>query len=103
MKKIISGKMYNTETAKLIFEKSNRDYVTYGDYNYKEETIYLKKTGEFFLHGVGGAGTCYSELIGGCLSAGESIEPLTVDEAKAWIEDNAPIDVYIQAFGTPEE
>lgn len=51
MKKIIDGKMYNTETAK---ECGTWDNCEYG-FNRVEETLYRKKTGEFFIHGEGGA------------------------------------------------
>lgn len=46
MKKIINGKMYNTETAEKLtsWEHSYRSQV-----DWYEEMLYKKKTGEYFL------------------------------------------------------
>jgi len=46
MKKVINGKMYNTETAKKILEYKNGK--SSSDLEFKMITIYQKKTGEFF-------------------------------------------------------
>ena len=54
MKKIINGKTYNTETAKKL---ANWDNEIYGSFDSIEETLYQKRTGEFFLAGEGGAST----------------------------------------------
>ena len=45
MKKIINGKTYNTETAKEISEWSEG---VYRDFTYIGETLYRKRTGEYF-------------------------------------------------------
>ena len=47
MKKIINGRKYDTETAKEIGYWSNG--YPCSDFNHCEETLYLKKTGEY-LH-----------------------------------------------------
>lgn len=49
MKKIINGKMYNTETAEKLtsWEHSYRSQV-----DWYEEMLYKKKTGEYFLYGM---------------------------------------------------
>ena len=47
MKKIINGKMYNTETAKEIGSWNNGRYRS--DFYYVGETLYKKKTGELFV------------------------------------------------------
>lgn len=46
MKKIINGKMYNTETAEFI-DSYESGYPK--DFAYVYEALYRKKTGEFFL------------------------------------------------------
>lgn len=56
MKKIINGKKYDTETAREVACKA---WGYYGDLNFVFETLYKKKTGEFFLYGEGGANTSY--------------------------------------------
>ena len=44
MKKIIDGRMYNTETAKCVGEWSNAG--TWRDFNHMEEALYRKKNGD---------------------------------------------------------
>ena len=101
MKKIINGKKYDTETAKLIGADS------YGgsksDFNYWEEALYKKVTGEFFLYGEGGAKSKYGIPIGDMWGYGEKIIPLTLSEAKAWAEEHMSVDNYESVFGIVEE
>ena len=84
MKKIIKGKLYNTETAKEIAAWSNG--LSYSDFNWCEETLYRKKTGEYFVAGEGGARSKYAERHGDMWGAGEEIVPMTEDEARTWAE-----------------
>lgn len=100
MKKIINGKMYNTETAKLI-----GDWYDYypGDFRYVREELYVKKTGEYFIYGVGGAMSRYAERDGDGRCGGCAIVPYTVSEAKEWVEKYCSADTYIEIFGEPEE
>ena len=53
MKKIINGKVYDTASAKLVGEWDNGRYGR--DFGRCAEELYQKRTGEFFLHGSGGA------------------------------------------------
>ncbi len=101
MKQIINRKMYNTETASEIDYHSNGYYTN--DFNYICETLYKKKTGEFFLYGEGGPNTEYAERCCDGWCGGEKITPLTEDEAKDWLEKNSDGDTYIEVFGEPEE
>lgn len=102
MKKIINGKMYNTETAKVVGSWSNN--YSYRDFSYCEETLYLKKTGEYFLHGVGGAMSKYSQSCGqNAWSGGKEIIPMTETEAKKWAERHLTTDEYQEIFGEVEE
>ena len=101
MKKIIKGKKYDTETAKLVGSAS---YSYPGDFQHWVETLYLKKTGEFFLHGVGGALSKYSQSAGGnTVTGGEAIIPLSPEEAKAWAEKHLEVEEYEKIFGEVEE
>lgn len=102
MKKIINGKMYNTETATVKGEYSNSYSVS--DFKYFEETLYQKKTGEFFLYGEGGPLSPYKEVLGdNGATGGEKIVPLTEDKAKKWAEEKLTADEYIAIFGEVEE
>ena len=101
MKKIINGKMYNTETAKCLSEWCNGHY---GDLTYVEETLYRKRTGEYFLYGLSGAAGKYAEETS-CnnWSGGDRVIPMTENEAKSWMEENGTAEEDISAFGEPEE
>lgn len=102
MKKIINGKKYDTDTATEVGYWSNG--FGYRDFSWMEETLYRKKTGEFFLHGEGGPMTGYAEQCGGngwC--SGERIIPMTEEKAKEWAERRMDVDEYEALFGEVEE
>jgi len=98
MKKIINGKKYNTETAELI--GSNDNGYGSGDFNYFEETLYKKKSGEFFLHQTGGANSCMQVRCGSNNWSGSSdIISLDEDPARDWAEKNLDVKVVEKIFG----
>lgn len=98
MKKIINGKVYNTETAECVAEYSNGG--GWRDFKHFEEELYRKKTGEFFLHGQGGPMTRYAEACStGGWSSGEKIVPLSYEDAQKWAETNLDADEYEEIFG----
>ena len=102
MKKIINGKVYDTEKAKKVVSW----YSSYArnDFHYYEEELYRKKTGEFFLYGEGNAASPYSKSCGqNEWCGGERIEPLTFKEAQKWAEDHLDGDEYCEIFGEPDE
>ncbi len=101
MKKIIKKKLYNTETAEAVGGFSNG--LSNSDFRFMEETLYKKKTGEFFLHGHGGAMSRYSEECGDGWAGSEKIMPLSTDEAREWSEQHLDADTYMSLFGTVEE
>lgn len=101
MKKIINGRRYDTETAKFLGEDS---YSNWGDFHFWEETLYQKRTGEFFLHGVGGPASKYAETVGqNQWTGGEKIIPLSFDKAREWAEKHLEADQYEGIFGPVEE
>lgn len=79
MKKIINGKLYNTETAKEVGQYWN-GYDCENDF-YEKEKLYLKKTGEWFLYGEGGAVSCYGVEYGTTYIGSSVIIPFTIGEA----------------------
>ena len=102
MKKIINGKVYDTETAKKVASW----YSNYArnDFHYYEEELYQKKTGEFFLYGEGNAASPYSKSCGqNEWCGGERIEPLTFKEAQKWAEEHLDGEDYCEIFGEPDE
>lgn len=101
MKKIINGKKYDTETATEVFEWSE-GIVT--DFRYVEETLFRKKTGEYFLYGYGGAASRYARRIeDNNYASGSAIIPLTYEAAWKWAEEHMPADDYEAEFGEVPE
>ena len=101
MKKIIDGKMYNTDTAKAI---SIWNAGQYGGHDYIEETLFKKRTGEYFLYGFSGAFGKYGKYIDiNTCSGGSRITPYTEMEAKRWLEKYGTADEYVAEFGEPKE
>lgn len=101
MKKIINGKLYNTETAKYLATAA-APYAR-NDFDFWEEELYLKKTGEYFIYGAGNARSQYAERYGNCYGSGEDIRPVSVDAAKKWSEKYLTADEYIEIWGEVEE
>lgn len=101
MKKIINGKKYDTETATEVCEWSE-GYVS--DLRYVEETLFRKKTGEYFLHGYGGAASRYAQRIeDNNYEGGSAIIPLSYEAARKWAEDHMPVEIYEAEFGEVSE
>lgn len=100
MKKIIHNRVYDTSTAKKFGEYEPNPYQS--DFNWFCETLYQKRTGEFFLHGDGNAASKYSKSCGQNEWCGdEKIIPLSYEEARSWAEDHLDADDYIRIFGEP--
>lgn len=98
MKKIIDGKLYDTETALKIACYYSDDSPAAP--TCLQETLYRKKTGEFFLHGKGGSESKYAKLKGGKQWCGaEAIIPLTYEAAQSWAEKNLDTIQYEEIFG----
>ena len=101
MKRIISGRRYDTETAKLLGQAS---YSNCSDFHYWSEELYVKRTGEYFLYGVGGPMSKYSQQTGeNEWTGGKEIIPLSLNEAKMWVEKYLDADEYEKIFGKVEE
>lgn len=101
MNKIINGKRYDTERAKQIAEHSE-GYPR--DFHHFTETLYRKKTGEYFIFGEGGPASRYAERIEqNTWSGGARIIPLSVESAKAWAEKYLDADEYESIFGAVDE
>lgn len=101
MKKIINGKVYDTDTAR---DMGSDSFGNYGDFSHWTETLYQKRTGEYFLHGEGGPMSRYAETIGqNQWSGGEKIIPLSPAKAREWAEEHLSADEYEAAFGLPDE
>lgn len=102
MKKIIDGKVYNTETATCVGEWANGYYRN--DFKWESEELYKKNNGEFFLYGEGGPMSSYAESIGNrSWSEGSSISPLTSKEAYNWAMEKLSANEFEEIFGAMSE
>lgn len=96
MEKVINNRRYNTATAQEI---GHAESGLTGDLDWWSETLYQKRNGEFFLAGEGGARTDYARPTGTeNLTGGEKIVPLTLEEAKKWVEENMTAEDYEKLF-----
>lgn len=102
MKKIINGKLYDTETAKSMGSWHNT--WDYRDFNYVCEELFRKRTGEFFLLGEGGPMSKYAVSVSNnSWSGGEKIIPLSAAKAREWAEEHLDAEDYAEIFGMPSE
>lgn len=102
MVKIIKGRKYDTNTAREVGSYSNAG--GWRDFSHFEETLYCKRTGEYFLFGEGGPMTKYRETVGqNEWSGGSKIIPMDYDEAREWAEKNLSAEEYEAEFGEVEE
>ena len=102
MKKVLNGKMYDTDTATKLASWCNMQ--DFSNFNYVDETLYRKRTGEFFLYGEGGPMSKYAVSTGSnSWSGGEMIIPLTLSAAQEWAEEHLDGDDYQKIFGEVAE
>lgn len=85
MKQVINTKLYDTESAEQIAKHSN--HAPTSDYNYLRETLYKTDSGQYFLHGRGGAASKYARSTGDGLISSEEIIVMSDEEALSWCEE----------------
>lgn len=102
MKQIISSRRYDTDKAHEVGSWDNG--LSPRDFHNCAETLYRKRTGEYFLHGEGGPMSKYARTIGQNQWSGDSvIKPLTFEEARRWTEKHLSADEYEAEFGEVTE
>jgi hypothetical protein len=84
MKRVIEGKIYNTDTATAIasFDSGHHS----GDFDAERETLYVTKKGSYFIAGEGGANSRWAHHSGRGRCAGSDIVVITKSEALNWCE-----------------
>lgn len=98
MRKIINGKAYDTKTSECIGNYTSTWDIK--DLSYVSETLYRKRTCEFFLYGEGGPMSKYAVLLGqNNWGGGSKIIPLSWDAAREWAEKNLTAEKYEAIFG----
>lgn len=99
MKKIIKGKLYDTDTARMLGLDGGGD-----GFKAWHEELYQKRTGEYFLYGEGGPMTKYAVAVSdNSWSGGKKIIPLSLSAAREWAEAHMDADEYGEIFGMPDE
>ena len=94
----VDGKEYDTDTAEYVGRYKNTPY--HNDTNFYEETLYRKKTGEFFLYGQGNSASKYAYISpGGRRSFAQRIVPLTDEKAKEWMQQHGNGEKCAVLFG----
>jgi len=84
MKRIIQGKVYDTETAT---EVASQYHGYGGDFAAWREILYMTKSGTFFLHGWGSCRTEYAESTGqNSWSDGQRLIPYDKIQVMDWAE-----------------
>ena len=101
MNKIIKRKRYNTESAVKLGEWDNGQQTEL--ISFCRERLYRTQSGNYFLHGVGGALTKYATFNTIDGEGGEEIIPMTFEQAKEWAEKKLSGDEYETIFGGIEE
>lgn len=101
MKKVISGVLCDTDTAKMLGEY---EHDCKSSFHWYTERLYRTKSGKYFLHGEGHAASPYAKKVAQSEWApGEAIKLLPPEAARQWAEDHLDAGEYIAAFGEPEE
>ena len=100
MRRIIDGKRYDTSTAEEIATATHGYKM---EFSYYEETLYCKRTGEYFLYGYGHGESKYAKQVLGDWGPGEDIVPMTYEQARQWAERNLEADEYEREFGEVPE
>lgn len=96
MRETIAKKRYDTSTAQAMGNwqrglPSERGYIL--------ETLYQKKTGEYFLHCQGGSRSRYAKRIApNTWGNGECVIPFSEEEAQAWAENHLTDAAYNVVF-----
>lgn len=101
MKKVISGVLCDTDTAKMLGEY---EHDCKSSFHWYVERLHRTKSGKYFIHGEGHAASPYARK--GAQSEwapGEAIKLLPPEAARQWAEDHLDAAEYISAFGEPEE
>jgi hypothetical protein len=97
VRKIIDGKIYDTDTAKQVGSYDNG--LGRGDFRCVSESLYVTPKGNFFLDGEGGAMTIYGRPCGNMTSGGSGLFPMSRDEALSWMEKHGDDTDIIDIFG----
>lgn len=102
MKKVVDGKVYNTETAELVHEWSNGRYGN--DFRYRGKDLYRTKKGNWFLLHEGGPMTDMAKSCGDNSFCGSrDIEPISEKDVIGFLESHDGAEVILKYFSDQVE
>jgi hypothetical protein len=103
MRKVIDGKVYDTETADLVCDISGYGgTLSQSDFRHDNTNLYRTKKGAWFIVGEGGAMSQWSEPCGSnSYIGGSGMRVVSEDEAKAFVAEFAS-DEYDEYFDAEE-
>lgn len=102
MRKIVNGRIYDTETAEYLCDLSPSGFMR-GDFQWEDTALYRSPKGQYFLAGEGGARSRWGREHGqnGWIS-GSGMELIDEDRAKFLVAEMYKAEKYIELFGEPE-
>ena len=102
MRKVINNKVYDTTTAVVVGTYSSSAPTS--DLDYRRETLYKKRTGEYFIYGEGGPRSPYAKVMDdGSWGWGEAIHPVSLALAQKFAETKLTAAEYEGAFGALDD
>jgi len=97
MRKVIQGKIYDTEKSHLIGEADANCSPT--DFSYWEAGLYrTPRSGRYFLAGHGGPMTSWGQPVQGGMGGGSGIRPLDPEHALEWAEQHLDTEIVEKEF-----
>lgn len=97
MKKTINKKVYDSGKAKALAHWDNGCFPS--DLCGYMETLCITKSGNYFIHGCGGAKSIYAAVIGNTPTSGEKIRPIAYSEAEEWAKRKLAAEEFEALFG----
>jgi len=97
MKKVIGGKLYDSDKAERVLAWANHFPVDHPEHC--TEILHKTKKGAFFISGQGGAASKYATRLVKGHEPGEGLEVLSRREALSWLEEHeAPAKTIMGIF-----
>jgi len=96
MRKIINGKLYDTNKAKLVASVGNGYYGN--DFHRCVEDLYRTSKGAWFLHGEGGPLSKYGKQHGSTKCGSSELRSMETDEVVEWLENHNRTDALLEYF-----
>ncbi len=101
MKKVIDGKLYDTETAESLCDVSPSHART--DFCYENTLLYRTKRGTYFIAGKGGARSRWAQSVPNGTIDGSGMQIINKEEARFLVETCCTVEEYEGVFGPLEE